>query len=172
MGLGLTIELGSQFVTIDDQEEVTAGGGTPAETHKFSITQGTFTTVQVGANNDAAHSGAYASDADDHGVTENRITFNISDTTSKGLGIQDSGVDALADAQRAVNELDAAIEKVNDERGNIGSLQNRFEFAVSNLMNSIQNNSASMSTIRDADFAVEAAGLAKNQILTQSGTAM
>ena len=37
--LGLTIELGSQFVTIDDQEEVTAGGGTPAETHKFSITQ-------------------------------------------------------------------------------------------------------------------------------------
>ena len=169
--LGLTIELGSQFVTIDDQEEVTAGGG-PTETHKFSITQGTFTTVQVGANNDAAHSGAYASDADDHGVTENRITFNISDTTSKGLGIQDSGVSALANAQRAVNELDAAIEKVNDERGNIGSLQNRFEFTSSNLMNSIQNNSASMSTIRDADFAVEAADLARNQILTQSGTAM
>jgi flagellin len=126
----------------------------------------------VGANNDAAHSGAYASDADDHGVTENRITFNISDTTSKGLGIQDSGVSALANAQRAVNELDAAIEKVNDERGNIGSLQNRFEFASSNLMNSIQNNAASMSTIRDADFAVEAADLARNQILTQSGTAM
>jgi len=156
--LGITLELGSQFETIYDEE--------------FSITQGTFTTVQVGANNDAAHSGAYASDADDHGVTENRITFNISDTTSKGLGIQDSGVDALADAQRAVNELDAAIEKVNDERGNIGSLQNRFEFASSNLMNSIQNNSASMSTIRDADFAVEAADLARNQILTQSGAAM
>ena len=170
--LGLTIELGSQFVTIDDQEEVTAGAGTPAETHKFSITQGTFTTVQVGANNDAAHSGAYASDADDHGVTENRITFNISDTTSRGLGIEDSGVSALANAQRAVNELDAAIEKVNDERGNIGSLQNRFEFTSANLMNSIQNNSASMSTIRDADFAVEAADLARNQILTQSGTAM
>merc|ERR1712058_66445 len=113
----------------------TAGGGTPAETHKFSITQGTFTTVQVGANNDAAHSGADASDADDQGVTENRITFNISDTTAKGLGIEDSGVDALAEAQRAVNELDAAIEKVNDERGNIGSLQNRFEFTSSNLMN-------------------------------------
>merc|ERR1712096_269373 len=82
------------------------------------------------------------------------------------------GVSALADAQRAVNELDAAIEKVNDERSNIGSLQNRFEFASSNLMNSIQNNSASMSTIRDADFAVEAADLARNQILTQSGSAM
>ena len=169
--LGLTLELGSLFTTIDDQEEVTAGGG-PTETHKFSITQGTFTTVQVGANNDADHSGAYASDADDQGVTENRITFNISDTTSKGLGIQDSGVDALADAQRAVNALDSAIEKVNDERSNIGSLQNRFEFTVSNLQSGIQNTDASRSSILDADFAVEAAGLAKNQILTQSGTAM
>ena len=156
--LGITLELGSQFETIYDED--------------FSITQGTFTTVQVGANNDAAHSGAYASDADDHGVTENRITFNISDTTSKGLGISDSDLGGLGNAQRAVNELDAAIEKVNDERGNIGSLQNRFEFASSNLMNSIQNNAASMSTIRDADFAVEAADLARNQILTQSGTAM
>ena len=40
------------------------------------------------------------------------------------------------------------------------------------MMNSIQNTAASMSTIRDTDFAVEAAELAKNQILTQSGTAM
>ena len=79
---------------------------------------------------------------------------------------------SLGKAQSAINELDTAIDKVNDSRGNIGALQNRFEFTSSNLMNSIQNNSASMSTIRDADFAVEAADLARNQILTQSGTAM
>merc|ERR1712000_187030 len=91
---------------------------------------------------------------------------------SKGLGISDSDLGGLGNAQRAINELDSAIAKVNDERSNIGSLQNRFEFTSSNLMNSIQNNSASMSTIRDADFAVEAADLARNQILTQSGTAM
>jgi flagellin len=105
-------------------------------------------------------------------VTENRITFNIADATSEGLGISTTDLDALGSAQSAINYLDAAIEKINDERGNIGSLQNRFEFTSSNLMNSIQNNSASMSTIRDADFAVEAADLARNQILTQSGTAM
>jgi flagellin len=105
-------------------------------------------------------------------VTENRITLNISDATARGLGIEDSGLDALADAQRAVNALDSAIEKVNDERSNLGSLQNRFEFAVSNLQSGLQNTEASRSSILDADFAVEAAGLAKNQILTQSGTAM
>merc|ERR1711939_1115869 len=105
-------------------------------------------------------------------ATENRITLNISDATSKGLGISDSEVSSLSDSQRAINELDAAIAKVNDERSNIGALQNRFEYTSSNLMNSIQNNAASMSTIRDADFAVEAADLARNQILTQSSSAM
>ena len=51
-------------------------------------------------------------------------------------------------------------------------MQNRFEYTASNLMNSVQNGANSMSTIRDADFAAEAADLAKNQILVQSGTAM
>ena len=138
--------------------------------HHLIVDDSVFTTVQVGAYNDAGQAASVASAGDK--VTENRITFNISDATSKGLGIEDSGVDALADAQRAVNALDSAIEKVNDERSNIGSLQNRFEFAVSNLQSGIQNTDASRSSILDADFAVEAAGLAKNQILTQSGTAM
>ena len=136
----------------------------------FTVDDSVFTSVQVGANNDADQAASVASVGDS--VTENRITFNIADATSEGLGISTTDLDSLGEAQSAINYLDAAIEKINDERGNIGSLQNRFEFVSSNLMNSIQNNSASMSTIRDADFAVEAADLARNQILTQSGTAM
>jgi len=139
-------------------------------TDTFTVDDGNYMTIQVGSNNDADRP---ASDASvDANVTENRITFNLADATSEGLAIAGIDLDSLGDAQSAVNSLDAAIAKVNDERSNIGSLQNRFEFASSNLMNSIQNNSASMSTIRDADFAVEAADLARNQILTQSGTAM
>jgi flagellin len=132
----------------------------------LKIGDGVFTTVQVGSNNDTSvpHNSA--------AVTENRITFNVGNATSKGLGISTIDLDSLGEAQSAINYLDSAIAKVNDERSNIGSLQNRFEFTSSNLLNSIQNNSASMSTIRDADFAVEAADLARNQILTQSGTAM
>ena len=106
------------------------------------------------------------------GATENRTTFNRGDATAKGLGLDGSDLTALGKSQHAINELDAAIAKVNDERSNIGALQNRFEYTSSNLMNSIQNNAASLSTIRDADFAVEAADLARNQILTQSSSAM
>ena len=160
--LGITMTLGANYTSI----------GTDAPADGFTITQGDFVTMQVGADNDAAHARADSSDADHSAVTENRITLNISDATAKGLGISDSRVSDLADSQRAINALDSAIEKVNDERGNIGALQNRFEFAVSNLQSSLQNTEASRSTILDADFALEAAGMARNQILTQSGTAM
>jgi flagellin len=115
--------------------------------------------LQVGADNDA----------------NNQIGFAIGTQTAAYLGV-DSTALALGSTndnfQSAINKLDSAIAKVNDERGNIGAKQNRLEFTSSNLMNSIQNNAASMSTIRDADFAVEAADLARNQILTQSGSAM
>ena len=158
--LGITMTLGAGYDGIADNDD------------GFTITQGDFVTMQVGADNDAAHARADSSDANHSAVTENRITLNISDTTAKGLGISDSQVSDLADSQRAINALDSAIEKVNDERGNIGALQNRFEFAVSNLQSSLQNTEASRSTILDADFALEAAGMARNQILTQSGTAM
>jgi flagellin len=132
----------------------------------FSVDDGNYMTIQVGAGNDADHPASNA------GATENRITFNLADSTSEGLAIAGIDLDSLGDAQSAINSLDAAIQKVNDERSNIGALQNRFEYTSSNLMNSIQNNSASLSTIQDADFAVEAADLARNQILTQSSSAM
>jgi flagellin len=154
------------------------GIGTLGTEHKLVVAEdgdsANFTTIQVGSNNDSTINSTTASDGVDQSgaSTENRLTFNLADTTSVGLGISTVDLDSLGDAQSAINSLDAAIQKVNDERGNIGSLQNRLEFTSSNLMNSIQNNSASLSTIRDADFAVEAADLARNQILTQSSSAM
>ena len=39
-------------------------------------------------------------------------------------------------------------------------------------ISSIQNTEASLSSIRDTDFAEEAANLAKSQILTQAGSTM
>ena len=162
-GTGNTLSFGSLGITLEN----TSGGdlslsssvaSTSSGANVFSVGGGA--TVQVGANNVEL---------------EDRLRFSIGDhraDQSAGLNLASTNLTALGDAQSAINELDTAIAKVNDSRGNIGAMQNRFEFTSSNLMNSIQNNSASMSTIRDADFAVEAADLARNQILTQSGTAM
>ena len=114
-------------------------------------------TIQVGADSDS----------------NNRLSFTLAPQTEAHLGLDAITLDATASSyQGAITSLDAALTVVNDSRSNIGSIQNRLEYTASNLMASIQNESASMSTIRDADFAAEAADLAKNQILVQSGTAM
>ena len=164
-GTGFDDVDGSQ-INFDELGIVTDTSGLTTGAKSFSVDDGNYMTIQVGANNDADHP---ASNAE---ATENRITFNLADATSEGLAISGIDLDSLGDAQSAINSLDAAIQKVNDERSNIGALQNRFEYTSSNLMNSIQNNSASLSTIQDADFAIEAADLARNQILTQSSSAM
>jgi flagellin len=161
-GTGNTVSFGSLGVTLTSASagslDLSSMAATTGGVGTISVTGGA--TIQVGANNVAL---------------EDRLRFSIGDhraDESTGLNLSSTNLTALGDAQSAINELDTAIAKVNDSRGNIGAMQNRFEFTSSNLMNSIQNNSASMSTIRDADFAVEAADLARNQILTQSGTAM
>ena len=149
--LGITLKLNSNFTA---GELGTAGADIEVEGTSQDIT------LQIGADN----------------TSQDRLAFNLGAMTDEGLGISLSKLGGsgatITDAQSAINQLDAAIAKVNDERSNVGALQNRLEFTSSNLMNSIQNNAASMSTIRDADFAAEAADLAKNQILVQSGTSM
>ena len=152
--LGITLKLDSDFTKHDGAVASNLVGA------KIDITNGTDITLQIGADN----------------TTQDQLAFNLGSMTDEGLGISLSKLGGsgttIADAQSAINQLDEAIAKVNDERSNVGALQNRLEFTSSNLMNSIQNSAASMSTIRDADFAAEAADLAKNQILVQSGTSM
>ena len=140
--------------------EVTTKTGTLAITDlkdkTIEVNTGDGATLQVGADNSS----------------DQRIGFSLKGQTSTHLNLEDDDLTSLANAQTAIDALDDAIQQINDERATIGSKQNRQEFTSSNLMNSIQNNSASMSTIRDADFASEAADMARNQILVQSGTSM
>jgi flagellin len=48
----------------------------------------------------------------------------------------------------------------------------RFQFAISNLQITGENQSAARGRIMDADFAAETANLSRAQILQQAGTAM
>ena len=135
-------------------------------------------TLQVGADNNAQDQLSFnladfrVTDTD--GSTAITTFAGASLTTDGSTGTNFKALDLAtsANSQTAITSLDEAIEAVNDQRATVGALQNRLEFTSSNLMSSIQNNSASVSTIRDADFAAEAADLAKNQILVQSGTSM
>jgi len=96
----------------------------------------------------------------------------ISSVTANGLRIDGSQVVDIDQSRAAITSLDNATDMVNQERSYLGSMQNRLAFTMSNLSSQTQNIEASRSSIEDADFAAEAADLAKNQILAQSATAM
>jgi flagellin len=75
-------------------------------------------------------------------------------------------------SQSSLEIIDAALASIDDQRADLGALQNRFDYTISNLSNIQENVSASRSRIQDTDFAVETAELTKNQILQQAGTSI
>jgi flagellin len=76
------------------------------------------------------------------------------------------------DIDAAINVIDKALDRVNEQRATFGSIQNRFNAVIESLQVNIENTSTSRGRIMDADFAAETANLARSQILTQAGTAM
>ncbi|HSR12092.1 MAG TPA: flagellin, partial [Thermodesulfobacteriota bacterium] len=72
----------------------------------------------------------------------------------------------------ALSSVENSLTSLNVITGQIGAAQSRLEFASANLAISIENISASQSTIRDVDMAGEMTNLTRNQILLQAGTAM
>ncbi len=109
-------------------------------------------------------------------TTNDRIAVSISDTDAAALGLNTTGANSISTAalaQSALSVIDAsAIAVLSDRRGDIGALQNRLEYTISNLQAASENYSAANSRIEDADFAYETSIYVKNQILVQAGTAV
>lgn len=86
--------------------------------------------------------------------------------------VQDIDVDSVKGSQEALIIIDAAIQKIDAQRADLGAIQNRFENTIANLQNIQENVSAARGRIQDTDFAAETATLSKNQIMQQAGTAI
>jgi len=79
---------------------------------------------------------------------------------------------SVTKAQTSLSVIDAAIQDVDGYRATLGATANRLEHSAANLMTRVENQMAARSRIEDADYAVEAANLARAQVLQQAGTAM
>jgi len=75
-------------------------------------------------------------------------------------------------AQKAIAILDKAIDQVSTQRADLGAINNRLDFTVSNLANISEKTTAARSRIIDADFAVETANLSRSTVLQQAASAM
>jgi flagellin len=79
---------------------------------------------------------------------------------------------ASGSTAKPLDAIDAALKKVDDLRGSLGAVQNRFDSVISNLGVTINNLSSSRSRIEDADYATEVSNMTRAQILQQAGTSV
>ena len=112
----------------------------------------------------------------DDATAEDGFFDTINGTTAGGTASLSaiSGIDisTATGANNAINAIDGALNKINAARGDLGAISNRLDYTLNNLGSIKVNTEASLSQIKDADFAVETSNLTKAQILSQAATAM
>jgi len=119
---------------------------------------GNTTDISIQASNDQSDTLTIdATDNFDDFYVSNSITTTITDTAG-GLTL--------------LNEADALLIALGEQRANLGSMQNRLESTINNVVDLTANLTAAKSRIIDTDYATETAALTKGQILQQAATAM
>ncbi|EXJ14737.1 flagellin [Imhoffiella purpurea] len=98
-------------------------------------------------------------------------TYDIQGRLSE-LGFGEIDISSAAGAASAVGVLDQAGDLLDEVRGEMGAVMNRFDSALSNLQDSNIESVAARSRIEDADYAREAASQASGQIQQQANIAM
>jgi flagellin len=101
-------------------------------------------------------------------VTGTTGGFHLDDTAISSVG----SATVINSAAGSLGRIDAAIGDVDSYRATLGAVGNRLTHSASNLYTRVENQMAARSQIEDADYATEAAKLAKAQVLQQAGTAM
>ena len=99
----------------------------------------------------------------------NGDTLTITTATVTTVG---GDITTAANASTALAAIDTALDSISTNRATYGAAMSRFQFAITNLQITGENQSAARGRIMDADFAAETAALARAQILQQAGTAM
>ena len=146
------------------QSEITRVlGGTTFNGQKVLGSDATALNFQVGANT----------------TSDDTITVTTSDMTADSsitaVTVNTTVIDNTATSgaiATVIDNIDTAIDTVNNTRATFGATQSRFDAVISNLQQSVENQSAARSRIMDADFATETANMSRAQILQQAGNAM
>ncbi len=136
-------------------------------------------TFQVGANS-----------GDTLELQVNSKGYSISGMVSKAVGATPAGMkktkvgaanptkenafalSVATKAQDAIGSIDKMIAFIDQQRGNLGAMQNRLESTIRNQANVSMNTADARARIRDADFADESANLTQQNIIQQAASSM
>ena len=154
--------LNKEFAQLQSEITRVLGGTSFNGAHMLGA-DATAMVFQVGAN---------TTSDDTITVTSEDMTANTDITTVTGTS---AVIDATATAgaiAAVIDNIDTAINTINDQRATFGATQSRFDAVIANLQQAVENQSAARSRIVDADFATETSSMSRAQILQQAGTAM
>jgi len=177
--LGVTAEL-----DLDDPSKLTLVADDDISVGFTEPTNGTAVTMQIESNDGGtqvtASANSYIAVGDIKLTSSEGFQFEGASAQVFGSATASSSLDSVAQvnistqdgSQDALNVIDAAIAAIDEQRADLGAIQNRFGHTISNLANIHENVSASRSRIQDTDFATETAQMTKNQILQQAGTSI
>lgn len=137
-----------------------AGASTDSSTVGGEVSFSSASSFNITSSTDADNGSIFAATAADAANTS---------TLSSIDGVDITSVKGAADA---IKSIDGALTQVDNMRGELGAVQNRFESTISNLSNVSENLSAARSRILDADIAQETSAMTKNNILQQAGVSI
>ena len=103
---------------------------------------------------------------------EETFSVEIDDMSCEGLGIDDCSIETSEKANKSIDVINSAIDKVSLQRGKIGAVEKRIEHKYNVLSTTTENLTAFESQIRDADIASEMMEFTKCEILSGSAQAM
>jgi flagellin len=101
-------------------------------------------------------------------------TVNLPDATAAALGVGPGQVDAStpAAANASLANIDQAMSNVSSARGDLGAQQNALQSIIASNDVGAENQASARSRIADLDYAKGVSDQARNQILSQFGTAV
>ena len=137
--------------------------GTTFNGQKVLGADATALTFQIGAN---------TTTDDVITVTTNNMTAETQISAITGSTAVIDSTATIGAIATVIQNIDDAMDVVNNTRATFGATQSRFDAIIANLQQSVEAQSAARSRIMDADFASETANLSRAQILQQAGNAM
>lgn len=141
----------------------------------LNLANGTITkqvTLQTGSGSDGNNNSINITKA----LTDMNVTaLGIGSVDPSAAGFYVSGLSGSSTGDQIrtyIGQLDAAINKIAENRSMLGAYQNRLQSAANNLAVMNENYEQSKSQIMDADMAEESANMVKYQVLQQTSAAM
>ncbi|MDB5725768.1 MAG: flagellin, partial [Novosphingobium sp.] len=122
-------------------------GGTTFNGKHILGAEATALTFQIGANttgNDTINI-----------TTSNMVTETTIATVTSTFGASIGSAATIGAIGTVIDNIDTALNTVNDTRATFGATQSRFDAIITNLQTGVENQSSARSRIMDADFAAE-----------------